>query len=136
MRLESCLFKIIKSVINNNLETENISWKKNKCMTVVLCSNGYPEKYNKDIEIKNLEKLVVNNKVQVFHAGTYEKSNKIFSNGGRVLNVTALADTLIETRNICIESLEKIAWNFGFFRKDIGWRSIKKNENNSRQVQK
>ena len=132
MRLKTDLFNVIRSVINNSLKDENILWENKNCMTVVLCSKGYPEKYKKNIEIKNLDRVVKNDNNQLFHAGTYEKNNKILSNGGRVLNVTALAEDLSEARKKCIENLKKIGWNFGFFRKDIGWRSIRKNEDNSR----
>ena len=63
---------------------------------------------------------------QIFHAGTYEKDNKIFSKGGRVLNITCSAKSLLEARDECLINLKKINWTDGFFRKDIGWRAIKK----------
>ena len=61
---------------------------------------------------------------QIFHAGTYEKNNKIYSNGGRVLNITTSSESLAEARNISIRNINKINWADGFFRKDIGWRII------------
>tara|TARA_B100000686_G_C16685957_1_gene914815 strand:- start:1141 stop:1425 length:285 start_codon:yes stop_codon:yes gene_type:complete len=60
------------------------------------------------------------------NAGTYEKNNKIYSNGGRVLNVTSVSKSLVEARNESIKNINKINWNDGFFRKDIGWRLINK----------
>ena len=69
---------------------------------------------------------------QIFHAGTYEKNNKIFSTGGRVLNVTSMAENLIIARDKSLTNIKKINWVDGFFRQDIGWRAINKNENNSR----
>ena len=134
MRLKTNLFNIIKSVINNNLKDQDILWKKNNCMTIVLCSNGYPGKYKKNVEIKNLDKVQRDDHNQLFHAGTYEKNNKIYSNGGRVLNITVLAENLNKARVKCVENLKKIDWSFGFFRKDIGWRSIKRDEDNSREI--
>ena len=101
-------------------------------MTIVLCSKGYPGKYEKDSEIKNIEKIKIDENNQIFHAGTYEKNKKIFSNGGRVLNIVSLKKDLMESRNECLENLKIINWDKGFFRKDIGWRVIKKNENNKR----
>ena len=66
---------------------------------------------------------------QVFHAGTYIKDKKILSNGGRVLNITSSAKELIDARKKILTNLDKIKWDDGFYRKDIGWRAIK-NENN------
>ena len=122
MRLKTNLFDIIKSVISNNLKNQKILWEKKDCMTIVLCSKGYPGKYNKDIHIQNLNKIDIDEKSQIFHAGTYEKDGKIFSNGGRVLNVTSIGSNLTNTRDKCLGILEQINWQEGFFRKDIGWR--------------
>ena len=126
MRLKTNLFEIIKSVLNDSLENQKIDWSENSCMTIVLCSKGYPGKYEKDSEIKNIEKIKIDENNQIFHAGTYEKNKKIFSNGGRVLNIVSLKKDLMESRNECLENLKIINWDKGFFRKDIGWRAIKK----------
>jgi phosphoribosylamine--glycine ligase len=61
---------------------------------------------------------------QIFHAGTYKKNNKIYSNGGRVLNITSSSESLINARNKSLSNINKINWPDGFFRKDIGWREI------------
>ena len=95
-------------------------------MTIVICSKGYPEKYEKNIEIKNLDKIISDNNNQIFHAGTYEKDKKKFSNGGRVLNITSVSENLSKAREKCLETLRKLNWKKGFFRKDIGWRVLKK----------
>ena len=126
MRLKTNLFDIIKSVINNSLSNTKIEWKKDSCMTIVLCSKGYPEKYEKNIEIKNLDKIISDKNNQIFHAGTYEKDKKKFSNGGRVLNITSVSENLSKAREKCLETLRKLNWKKGFFRKDIGWRVLKK----------
>ena len=65
---------------------------------------------------------------QIFHAGTYQKNGEIYSTGGRVLNATSSSDNLLDARNKSIDNLKKINWLEGFFRKDIGWRSIKKSK--------
>ena len=124
MRLESDLLEIIESVINNETKNLKILWNKKSSITIVLCANGYPSNYIKDSEIKNLEKLITNKNNQIFHAGTYEKSNKIYSIGGRVLNVTSSSENLAEARNQCLNNINKIDWPDGFYRKDIGWRVI------------
>ncbi len=83
-------------------------------------------KYKKNIQIENLDQVINNEKNQIFHAGTIEKNNKIFSDGGRVINVTSLGNNLEDTRTKCLDNLNKIGWKEGFFRKDIGWRVIEK----------
>ena len=78
------------------------------CITIVLCSKGYPSDYVKNSEIKNLSKILTNKNNQIFHAGTYENNKKIFSNGGRVLNITSLSKNLIGARNKSLRILDKI----------------------------
>ena len=126
MRLKTDLFEIINSAINNELSGLKIEWLEEDCITIVLCAKGYPLKFIKDSEIKNLSKTNSNKNNQIFHAGTYEKNNKIFSNGGRVLNITSLGKSLSAARENSLDNLKIINWNDGFFRKDIGWRVIKK----------
>jgi len=126
MKLKTDLLEIIDCATKNNLSDIKIDWDKNKCITIVLCANGYPGNYVKDSEIKNLSTIFSDENNQIFHAGTYEKNNKVFSKGGRVLNVTCSAKNLDEARNQSLGNLKKINWIDGFFRKDIGWRAIKK----------
>ena len=126
MKLKTDFLEIIDCATKNNLNNLKIEWDKNKCMTIVLCANGYPGSYVKDKEIHNLSNVISDENNQIFHAGTYEKDNKIFSKGGRVLNVTCSAKSLHEARDQSLINLKKINWTNGFFRKDIGWRAIKK----------
>ncbi len=126
MKLNTDLVDIFDYATKNNLKKIKIEWDMNECITIVLCSNGYPGKYNKDKEIKNLSTIPSDKNNQIFHAGTYEKNNKIFSNGGRVLNITCSAEYLDEARKKSLSNLKKINWDEGFFRKDIGWRAIEK----------
>ncbi len=126
MKLKTDLLKIIDFSTKNNLKNLKIKWDKNKCITIVLCANGYPGKYIKDREIKNLSTIVSDKNNQIFHAGTYEKNNKILSMGGRVLNVTCSAKNLDKAKAQSLSNLKKINWADGFFRKDIGWRATKK----------
>ena len=129
MRLKSDLVEIADSATRNNLQKTKIEWSENKSITIVLCAKGYPGKYIKDSEIKNLKDLKIDKDNQVFHAGTYIKDKKILSNGGRVLNITSSAKELNDARKKILTNLDKIKWDDGFYRKDIGWRAIK-NENN------
>ena len=125
MRLTTDLVEIIDSVIKNKLNKLKIQWNKKNCITIVLCAKGYPSNYIKNSEIKNLFDISSNEDNQIFHAGTYIKDNKIYSIGGRVLNVTSSSESLIEARNKSLKNINKINWVDGFFRKDIGWRAIK-----------
>ena len=126
MRLKTDLLEIIDCATKDKLKNLKIEWNNEDCITIVLCAKGYPGNYIKDSEIKNLSEIVSDQTNQIFHAGTYEKNEKIFSSGGRVLNITALGKDLIEARNKSLMKLKKINWDDGFFRKDIGWRAIKK----------
>ena len=124
MRLKNDLLDLILSVKNKKLTQNKIIWKKEKCLTVVASSQGYPNEYKNYVEIKNIKKIKNNNKSQLFHAGTIFKNNSIFSNGGRVLNATSLGKSFLECRNRANKILEKINWAEKYFRKDIGWRVI------------
>ena len=95
-------------------------------MTVVLCSKGYPGKYKKNKIIKNLDKINIKKKDFIYHAGTKIEDNLLLSNGGRVLNITSTGKNFLSIRNNILNLLKKINWKDGFYRKDIGWRIIKK----------
>ena len=124
MRLETDLLEIIDHATKNNLNNLQINWSKKNSITIVLCAKGYPAKYIKDSEIKNLSNILTDENNQIFHAGTYEKNSKIYSCGGRVLNATSSSNSLIKARNKSLSNLNKINWVDGFFRKDIGWKAI------------
>ena len=125
-RLKTDFLKILKDAIGNKLKKSKILWKKEKSMTIVLCSKGYPGNYKKNKIIKNLEKIKLNKNNFIFHAGTKIIQNKIFSNGGRVLNFTSVGNNFLKIRKKIILSINKLNWKYGFFRKDIGWRVIKR----------
>ena len=124
MRLKTDLLEILDCAIKNKLNTLKIKWEKKNSITIVLCAKGYPGNYVKNSEIKNLSNILGNKNNQIFHAGTYEKNNKIYSNGGRVLNITSSAKSLVKARNKSLNNISKINWSDGFYRKDIGWRLI------------
>ncbi|RPG11747.1 MAG: phosphoribosylamine--glycine ligase [Pelagibacteraceae bacterium TMED170] len=123
-RLETDIIDIILSCVENKLKKLKIKWKKNKCMTIVLCSKGYPNKYKKNKVIKNLKKLMLNKNSIIFHAGTSLKNKKIIATGGRVLNITSMGNSFIKIRKNIFKIIKKINWKHGFYRKDIGWRVI------------
>ena len=125
MRLKTDLLKIIDYATKNKLDNLKIEWSNKSCITIVLCAKGYPSNYIKDSEIKNLFSVLADENNQIFHAGTYEKNNKTYSSGGRVLNITSSSENLIDARHKSLANINKINWIDGFFRKDIGWRVIK-----------
>tara|TARA_Y100000590_G_scaffold58933_1_gene62300 strand:- start:3326 stop:4594 length:1269 start_codon:yes stop_codon:yes gene_type:complete len=124
MRLETDLLDIIDLATKNKINDLKIEWSNKNSITIVLCAKGYPSDYLKDSEIKNLSNIILEKNIQIFHAGTYEKNNKIFSNGGRVLNITSLENNLVKARDQSLSVIKKINWIDGFCRKDIGWRVI------------
>ncbi len=124
--LDTDIIKIFQSCIDERLNEIEIKWINKKSLCVVLCSNGYPDIYEKNIIIKNFEKLSLNENNYLFHAGTEKKDNKIYAVGGRVLNFISLSDTYIEAKNNIHKNLEKLNWEKGFFRKDIGYKVIGK----------
>ena len=125
MRLKTDLVEVIDKATKNEINNLKIKWNNKCCMTIVLCAKGYPLNYIKNSEIKNLSRVLINNNNQIFHAGTYIKEKKIFSNGGRVLNITSAAKSLVSARSKSLINIKKINWSDGFFRKDIGWKAIK-----------
>ena len=124
-KLKSDFGEIIEACVNEKLHLIDFNWSKDKSLCIVLCSKGYPEKYENNIEIKNLNELSLKNNEFIFHAGTQEKNSKIYSNGGRVLNFVIKSDEFYKCRKKAIELIEKIDWKNGFFRKDIGYKVIK-----------
>ena len=91
----------------------------------MLCSNGYPDTYQKNVEIFNLEKIQINKDEFLYHAGTYSKNNKIYAVGGRVLNFISISEDFNIAKKNVLNNLEKLNWNGGFYRKDIGYKVIK-----------
>jgi phosphoribosylamine--glycine ligase len=123
-RLKTDIVKIFMATIKNNIGKIRISWKKINCMTIVLCSKGYPGKFKKNKLISNLNRIKIKKNLFIFHAGTKDINNKLFSNGGRVLNITSTGKLYKKIRKNIIKTINSINWKHGFFRKDIGWKVI------------
>ncbi len=121
--LNNKLGDIIDKSINGNLRDLQISFSDKYAITVVISSGGYPGAYEKGKEITGLNDLDEN--ITAFHAGTEFKNGKYFTNGGRVLNVTATGDDLIKARNKVYNEIKKINFEGAFYRKDIGHRALK-----------
>ncbi len=124
--LKTDLIEVFEAVINENLYNFNIEWYNSKSLCVVLCSNGYPDKYKKNIEIKNINSVVLNDKNFLFHAGTIKRDEKILAIGGRVLNFVSISNDFYDAREKIHENLKKLNWKAGFYRKDIANKVINK----------
>jgi phosphoribosylamine--glycine ligase len=123
-RLDGDLLKIIMKSLDNKLDKVKVKWKKIKCMTIVLCSKGYPGKYKKNKNIHNLEKIKNKKDFFIFHAGTKLINDRIISIGGRVLNISSTGYSFKIIRSKILKIIKKINWKNGFFRKDIGSKVI------------
>ena len=124
-RLKTDLVQLLKASVENKLDKIKVNWNKDKCMSIVLCSKGYPNKQLISKQI-NLKQVILKKNSFIFHAGTKIKNGLLFSNGGRVLNIVVLGSAFLKIRSQIINIIKIINWKFGFFRKDIGWRIIKK----------
>ena len=123
MRMNSDLFQYLKACVNDTLEKmPPISWKNKSAVCVVLASKGYPESYPKGDEISGLDLMY--DDAYVFHAGTKKQNKKIIANGGRVLGVTALGDTLESAIKSAYSVSEKIFWENKYSRTDIGKKGL------------
>ena len=123
--LKSDFLEIILACCDGKLDEIDIQWSDKKSLCVVLCSKGYPDTYEKNIEISGLNKLNLENDSFIFHAGTKIKNDKTIVNGGRVLNFVSISDNYLTSRNTIIDRIEKLNWSGGFYRSDIGFKIIK-----------
>lgn len=116
-RLKSDLIDIMFKCIDGDLAEKDLQWENEKCVTVVLASGGYPGSYEKGKEIIGLND--VDDDIVVFHGGTKLIDDKILTDGGRVLAVTAKGETLVEARNKIYKNISKIHFDYMEFRNDI-----------------
>ena len=123
-KLKSDLLDIILACIESKLDQIQIDWHDINSLCIVLCSKGYPDQYKKDMIIKNLTKINLDQNQKIYHAGTKIKNEDIVSNGGRVLNFVNLSTTFKKARESNIKLIEEINWPDGFYRKDIGFNVI------------
>ncbi len=128
-RLKTDIVKVFKKATLNKLKSIKIKWKKQKCMTIVLCAKGYPGSYKKNLLINNIKKIKLSKSDFIYHAGTKIRKGVLRSNGGRVLNISSLGDSFFKIRKKIILNIKKLSLKNFFYRKDIGWKVIKNNAN-------
>ena len=125
-KLKTNLVEILEACCNKKLADINIEWTDKKSLCVVLCSKGYPDTYQKNILINNLEKFNLDENNFIFHAGTKKEKEKIYAIGGRVLNFISLSDDFLQARDNVHQCIRKLDWDGGFYRGDIGFKVIDK----------
>jgi len=123
--LKTDLLDIILACCDGKLNEIKIEWSNKKSLCIVLCSVGYPDSFQKNLEIKNLDKLKINQNEFIYHAGTINKNKKIFAIGGRVLNFVSISDEFYLAKKNILKNLKSLNWSGGFYRKDIGYKVIK-----------
>jgi len=124
-RLEDDLVEVALSAVEGRL-VEELHWRPETSICVVLASKGYPGKYEKGKVITGIEEAEKVPTVVVFHAGTAVKDGKLVTNGGRVLNVTALGKDIVEARERAYEAVKRIHFDGMHYRTDIGLKAVKR----------
>jgi len=123
MRMDFDLYDYFVACVEGKLSSmPPASWRPQSAVCIVLASEGYPNSYPKNDEITGFDSI--SNGAIVFHAGTIKSNGKILSNGGRVLGVTALGDTLRSAITNAYAAAEKITWSHKYHRKDIGQKGL------------
>ncbi len=125
MRLKSDLCEVLLAVAENRLDQISLEWDARPAMAVVAASGGYPGKYQKGIPIDGLAEADATPDVKVFHAGTRRDGNRIVTDGGRVLAVTALGATVADAQARAYEAIGKIHFDGMRYRRDIGHWAIR-----------
>jgi phosphoribosylamine--glycine ligase len=131
LRLKSDLVPALIAARDGVLKNFDLRWHQDFALDVVMAAKGYPGNYAKGSVIEGLDAAGAIDGVEIFHAGTRAEGEEILANGGRVLNVCALGASVEEARSRAYAAVEKIRWPEGFWRRDIGWRAVnRENEPN------
>ncbi|HEX6156526.1 MAG TPA: phosphoribosylglycinamide synthetase C domain-containing protein, partial [Burkholderiales bacterium] len=125
LRLKSDLLELIERALDGTLNQVEADWDRRAALGVVIAAHGYPEEPRKGDVITGLPKP--ESDCHVFHAGTRLEGKDVVTNGGRVLCVTALGDSVKMARARAYEALDRIRFDGMQFRKDIAYRALKKN---------
>jgi phosphoribosylamine---glycine ligase len=119
-RLKTDLVDLIEATIDGRLDAVTAEWDMRAAVCIVMASSGYPNRYETGKRIVGLENAERMDGVTVFHAGTRQREDRIITSGGRVLGVTAIADTLSAAKRRAYDAVEKIEFDGSYFRRDIG----------------
>lgn len=119
-RLKTDLIDIFLAIIDGELDKIDIQWEDNAAVCVILASGGYPGDYKKGYEIFGIETLENCPDTLIFHAGTTKKNGKYYTNGGRVLGITAVAENLDKAIEKAYEKVKLVSFTDMYYRTDIG----------------
>ena len=128
VRLKSDLLPVLLAAVDGVLHTVDLRWHSDAALTVVMAANGYPGTPEVGTEIKGLDAASTVEGVQIFHAGTRREGDRLLAQGGRVLNVTSVGRSVAEAQARAYAAAARIDWPGGFYRRDIGWRAIEREE--------
>jgi phosphoribosylamine---glycine ligase len=124
MRLKDDLLTILLAAVDGVLDRMSVRWFDDAALCVVMATKGYPGTYSKGSEIRGIEAAGALPDVEIFHAGTRRSDGKLLAEGGRVLGVTALGESVAAAQQRAYEAVDRIDWPDGFCRRDIGWRAV------------
>ncbi|MEL0081639.1 MAG: phosphoribosylamine--glycine ligase [Gammaproteobacteria bacterium] len=124
MRLDSDLTLLCEAAIDGRLAQQTIAWNPQPAVGVVLAAGGYPGSYERGDRIDGLADTEALEAVKVFHAGTRLDQGQLVTNGGRVLCATALGDSVHQAQQRAFAAAQAIRWRGCFFRNDIGYRAV------------
>jgi len=125
MRLQSDLLDLLEATVDGRLEElRKVDWDPRPAVCVVMASAGYPGEYAKGLPIRGLDEAAKVPDVKVFHAGTILKEGKILTNGGRVLGVTAMGNTIAQAKLAAYTAVKPIRWDGAWCRKDIADKAL------------
>jgi len=124
IRMKNDIIPIMEAVIEERLHECKLEIDERASVCVVMASGGYPGSYRKEIPIKGLKDAARIKDVVVFHAGTKFKGGSVVTNGGRVLGVTALGDTVTAAIDKAYQAVSMIKWGGVLYRKDIGKKAV------------
>lgn len=124
LRLMSDLVPALLAARDGVLKSFDLRWYPHAALTVVMAAKGYPGVYRAGSEIVGLDDAEKIEDVVIFHAGTKAEAGRIVANGGRVLGVSALGETIAAARGRAYAAIDRIQWSDGFCRSDIGARAI------------
>ena len=125
MRLKSDLLEVMLAVCDGTLDQVTLEWDPRPAVCVVMASGGYPDDYEKGKEITGLKEADELDDVIVFHASTKEQDGNILTNGGRVLGVTALGETIADAKTRAYQAVDIIGFEGAYCRRDIANKAIR-----------
>jgi phosphoribosylamine--glycine ligase len=123
-RLNEDLLPLLLASARGALPNGPVKLSAQAALTVVYAAKGYPDAPERGSEIKGLERAAAMEGVTLFHAGTKREGARLLANGGRVLNVTALGDSVAQAQTRAYGAVDAIDWPGGFCRRDIGWGAL------------